>query len=99
MEMVTAFNESTGHLGDRLINAMRAALTYGGEIGPVHSAGLLLVDKEDWPLADLRCDWTESCPIEAVAAAWRIYKPQMDDYVTRAVDPTLAPSYGVPGDD
>ncbi|MFL2844835.1 MAG: DUF1028 domain-containing protein [Candidatus Puniceispirillaceae bacterium] len=99
MEMVTAFNESTGHLGDRLINAMRAALTYGGETGPLHSAGLLLVDKQDWPMADLRCDWTESCPIEAVAAAWHIYKPQMDDYVTRALDPTLAPSYGVPGDD
>ena len=99
MEMVTAFNESTGHLGDRLINAMRAALTFGGETGPVHSAGLLLVDKQEWPMADLRCDWTESCPIEAVAAAWRIYKPQMGDYVTRALNPTLAPSYGVPGDD
>ena len=99
MEMVTTFNESTGHLGDRLINAMRAALTYGGETGPVHSAGLLLVDKQDWPMADLRCDWTESCPIEAVAAAWHIYKPQMGDYVIRALDPKLAPSYGVPGDD
>jgi uncharacterized Ntn-hydrolase superfamily protein len=99
MEMVTTFNESTGHLGDRLINAMRAALTFGGETGPVHSAGLLLVDKQDWPMADLRCDWTERCPIEAVAAAWHIYKPQMDDYVTRALDPTSAPSYGVPGDD
>ena len=99
MEMVTTFNESAGHLGDRLINAMRAALTFGGETGPVHSAGLLLVDKQDWPMADLRCDWTESCPIEAVAAAWHIYKPQMGDYVTRALDPKLAPSYGVPGDD
>ena len=98
MEMVAAFNESTGHLGDRLINAMRTALTCGGETGPVHSAGLLLVDKQDWPMADLRCDWTERCPIEAVAAAWQIYKPQMDDYVTRALDPTSAPSYGVPGD-
>ena len=99
MEMVTTCNESTRHLGDRLIYAMRAALTYGGEAGPLHSAGLLLVDKQDWPMADLRCDWTESCPIEAVAAAWHIYKPQMGDYVTRALDPTLAPSYGVPGDD
>ena len=99
MEMVTTFNESTGHLGDRLIYAMRAALIYGGEAGPLHSAGLLLVDKQDWPMADLRCDWTEGCPIETVAAAWHVYKPQMGDYVTRALDPTLAPSYGVPGDD
>ncbi|KPE40521.1 fimbrial assembly protein FimA, partial [Pseudomonas aeruginosa] len=27
------------------------------------------------------------------------YKPQMQDYVTRALDPTRAPSYGVPGDE
>ena len=97
--MVVKFNESTGHLGDRLIDAMRAALACGGETGPIHSAGLLLVDEQDWPLADLRCDWTQSCPIEAVAAARRIYKPQMGDYVARALDPSSAPSYGVPGDE
>jgi len=41
--MVTAFHNASGHLGDRLIAAMRAALTAGGEAGPVHSAGFLLV--------------------------------------------------------
>ncbi|HFS6850693.1 TPA: DUF1028 domain-containing protein, partial [Klebsiella pneumoniae] len=25
--------------------------------------------------------------------------PQMQDYITRALDPTQAPSYGVPGDE
>ena len=97
--MVTAFHESAGHLGDRLIAAMRAALTAGGEAGPVHSAGLLLVDEQDWPLAELRCDWTDACPIEAIATAWDVYKPQMADYVTRALNPVSAPSYGVPGDE
>ncbi|NVJ93061.1 MAG: DUF1028 domain-containing protein, partial [Methylocystaceae bacterium] len=28
-----------------------------------------------------------------------IYKPQLNDYVTRALDPSGAPSYGVPGDE
>jgi hypothetical protein len=28
-----------------------------------------------------------------------VYRPQLDDYVTRALDPTAAPSYGVPGDE
>ena len=79
--------------------AMRAALDAGGEAGPVHSAGLLLVDREDWPLAELRCDWTETCPIEAIAEAWTVYKPQMADYVTRALNPAGAPSYGVPGEE
>ena len=96
--MVASFTETGGHLGDRLVAAMQAALAAGGEAGPVHSAGLLLVDRHEWPLAELRCDWTEACPIEALAAAWDVYRPQMDDYVTRALDPTAAPSYGVPGD-
>lgn len=97
--IVDGFQSSTGHLGDRLIAAMRAGLAAGGEAGPVHSAGMMLVDKVAWPVADLRCDWTEDCPIEAVATAWDIYKPQLDAYVQRALDPREAPSYGVPGDD
>lgn len=97
--IVDGFLSATGHLGDRLIAALRAGLAAGGEAGPVHSAGLKIVDKVAWPVADLRCDWTEQCPIEAVAAAWRIYKPQLDAYVQRALDPRAAPSYGVPGDE
>ncbi|MFC6488671.1 DUF1028 domain-containing protein [Nitratireductor sp. GCM10026969] len=96
--IVDGFLASSGHLGDRLIAAMRAGLAAGGEAGPVHSAGLKLVDKVSWPVADLRCDWTEECPIEAVATAWDIYKPQLDAYIQRALDPREAPSYGVPGD-
>ncbi|MBV7395675.1 DUF1028 domain-containing protein [Mameliella sediminis] len=97
--IVAGFEAATGHLGDRLITAMRAGLAAGGEAGPVHSAGMMLVDKVSWPVADLRCDWTEECPIEAVATAWEVYKPQLDAYVQRALDPRAAPSYGVPGDE
>lgn len=97
--IVDGFLVSSGHLGDRLIAALRAGLAAGGEAGPVHSAGLMLVDQVPWPVADLRCDWTEGCPIEAVARAWEVYKPQLDAYVQRALDPRAAPSYGVPGDD
>ena len=97
--IVDGFLASSGHLGDRLIAAMRAGLAAGGEAGPVHSAGLKIVDKVSWPVADLRCDWTEDCPIEAVASAWEIYKPQLDAYIQRALDPRQAPSYGVPGDE
>jgi len=96
--MVQAFEVAGGHLGDRLIAALRAGLTAGGEAGPVHSAGIKIVDQVSWPVADLRCDWTDACPIAAVAAAWAIYKPQLDAYVQRALDPRAAPSYGVPGD-
>ncbi|MEY3960498.1 MAG: hypothetical protein RIR14_1152, partial [Pseudomonadota bacterium] len=97
--IVAGFEASNGHLGDRLIAAMRAGVAAGGEAGPVHSAGLRLVDKVSWPVADLRCDWTEDCPIEALASLWDIYKPQLAAYVQRALDPRAAPSYGVPGDE
>ena len=96
--MVAAFHAASGHLGDRLIAAMQAGLAAGGEAGDLHSAGLLIVDQQQWPLVDLRCDWTTDCPIAAVATAWEIYKPQMDDYLTRALNPASAPSYAVPGD-
>lgn len=97
--IVDGFTQSAGHLGDRLIAAMRAGLAAGGEAGPIHSAGMQLCDRVVWPVVDLRCDWTEDCPIEAVATAWNVYKPQLDAYVQRALDPRDAPSYGVPGDE
>ncbi len=96
--IVAAFEASHGPLGDRLIAAMQAGLEAGGEAGPVHSAGLYLVREVSWPVADLRVDWAEDDPIGALADLWGIYKPQLDDYVTRAINPTSAPSYGVPGD-
>ena len=97
--IVDGFEQSKGLLGDRLIAAMRAGLAAGGEAGPVHSAGLQICDKVAWPVADLRCDWTEDCPIDAIGAAWEVYKPQLNAYVQRALDPSEAPSYGVPGDE
>lgn len=97
--IVDGFLSESGHIGDRLIAAMRAGLAAGGEAGSVHSAGMKIVDKVSWPVADLRCDWTERCPIENIATAWDVYKPQLEAYVQRALDPREAPSYGVPGDE
>jgi len=97
--IVDGYTSAKGHIGDRLIVAMRAGLAAGGEAGPLHSAGMQIVDKDSWPIADLRCDWTEDCPIENIAMAWKIYKPQMQAYIQRAHDPRQAPSYGVPGDE
>ncbi|UXS03779.1 DUF1028 domain-containing protein [Agrobacterium tumefaciens] len=98
--MIETFELTKGSLGDRLIAALNAAMTAGGEAGPVHSAGLLIVDDQSWPYAELRVDWLDDdCPIQAVSRAWEIYKTQAADYVTRALNPLAAPSYGVPGDE
>lgn len=98
--MVDGFTAAKGPLGDRLIAALLAGRDAGGEAGPVHSAGLLMVDRESWPVAELRIDWSDDArPIEAVARAWEVYAPQMPAYIQRAKDPREAPSYGVPGDE
>jgi uncharacterized Ntn-hydrolase superfamily protein len=97
-QMVSAFERAKGHLADRLLAAMRKAIEAGGEMGPVHSAGLLIAGEVSWPIIDLRVDWTDHDPIEELAALWKIYEPQVDAYVTRAVNPADAPSFGVPGD-
>jgi len=97
--IVDGFEASSGHLGDRLIAAMQSGLAAGGEAGAVHSAGMQICDKASWPIVDLRCDWSESCPIADITKAWEVYKPQIEAYVQRAIDPREAPSYGVPGDE
>ena len=96
--MVAAFAASPGEsLGARLVAAMQAAVAAGGEAGPIHSAGLLVVRDVAWPVADLRVDWHDD-PIAALADLWTLWAPQMDAYVTRALNPASAPAYGVPGD-
>lgn len=97
--MIAAFAGSTGPLGNRLLAGLRGALAAGGEAGPVHSAGLLLVRDVAWPVADLRIDWDDTDPVGALERLWAIYAPQLDAYVERALDPSDAPSYGVPGDE
>src|SRR5882672_8364203 len=95
--MITAFEAATGHLGDCLLHALRAGFDTGGEAGPVHSAGLLIVREVSWPIVDLRVDWSDADPIAALTALWIIYAPQIDDYVRRALNPGEAPTFGVPG--
>jgi uncharacterized Ntn-hydrolase superfamily protein len=95
--MLSAFEKTSGSLAERLMQAMLAGQAAGGEEGPVHSAGLLVVAELDWPVVDLRMDWVEQCPVETLYEAWKVYEPQIQDYVTRARDPRAAPSFGVPG--
>lgn len=94
--MIRAFEAAPGDLGDRLMTALDAGLAAGGEAGPVHSAGLKLVDRLTWPMADLRSDWSDT-PITDLRRVWEVYRPQMAAYVQRAENPAAAPGYGVPG--
>lgn len=96
--MVDAFEQSSGSLAERLMQALQAGYAAGGEAGPVHSAGLLVVDKLEWPVINLRVDWSDT-PIEDLYQLWKVYEPQVEDYVVRALNPSSSPSYGVPGNE
>lgn len=96
--MVEHFENSSGHLAERLLSALEAGLAAGGELGSVYSAGLLVAAQPDWPVVDLRVDWHIE-PISELRMVWRNYQPQMDAYITRAKDPANADSFGVPGDE
>ncbi|MFK4834115.1 DUF1028 domain-containing protein [Microbacterium sp. ZW T2_14] len=96
--MIDAYRQTAGDLEWRLLAALRAAIDEGGEAGPVHSAGLAVVRQAGWRVTDLRVDWADS-PVDDLEALAAVWMPQRDDYVTRALNPAAAPSYGVPGDE
>ncbi len=87
------------HLAERLLRAIEAGVAAGGEEGPTHSAGLIVADSMPFALVDLRVDWSNGDPIADLRNLWEAYEPQMPDYLNRAINPSAAPSYGVPGDE
>jgi uncharacterized Ntn-hydrolase superfamily protein len=98
--MVDAFlADPDAELGDRLLAALAAGRDAGGEAGPVHAAGLVVVDEVAWPVTDLRVDWRDDDPIAELGSLWERWKPLAGDYVARALEPAAAPTFGVPGDE
>jgi len=97
--MVNSFSAtSDNELADRLIQALEAGVKAGGEAGPVHSAVVVVATEVSWPTTNLRIDWDEN-PISKLRDLYRVWAPQSQDYLTRALNPNSAPSYGVPGDE
>lgn len=90
--------EPDAHLADRLLLALVAGKEAGGEVGGnERSAGLKVCHQHTFPLVDLRIDWDEKEPIAALSKLWERYQPEMDAYVTRAIDPTSAPPFEAEG--
>ncbi|MBK0419436.1 DUF1028 domain-containing protein [Leucobacter sp. CSA1] len=90
---------TSGRIEERLYAALRAALAAGGEEGPVHSAGISVVGEAGWRVTDLRVDWVDDDPIGELGRVLEEWLPQRDDYIHRGINPAVAPSYGVPGDE
>ena len=91
--MLRDFAQHPGRpLAERLVGALEAGLAAGGENEPVRSAALLVVHEQSFPYVDLRVD-DDAAPIERLAALWRAYAPEADDFVTRAIAPGEAPGF------
>ena len=85
--MLRAFQtDADAPLAERLVSALEAGLAAGGEHVPVRSAHLLVVERESFPLIDLRVDW-HNAPIAELRKLWQLYAPQRQDYLLRALDP------------
>jgi uncharacterized Ntn-hydrolase superfamily protein len=84
--MVAAYEGASGHFAERLLAAVDAGVTAGGETQPAMAAALLVVDRHAWPLVDLRVDF-EPEPQIALHRLWRSYEPLLDRFVTQVLRP------------
>ena len=76
-------------LAERLMRGLEAGLAAGGEPQPVVSAVLVVVEREDFPLVDLRVDLHPTAVAE-LRRVWDAYRPSVEEFVVRAVNPDAA---------
>ena len=76
-------------LAERLMRGLEAGLAAGGEPQPVVSAVLVVVEREDFPLVDLRVDLHPTAVAE-LRRLWEAYRPSVEEFVVRAVNPDAA---------
>ena len=96
--MIGAYQASSAAaFEERLLAGLLGGLAAGGEEGPVRSAGLAVAEDVAWPVTDLRVDDADD-PAAELSRLLTLWLPVKRDYLTRALDPAAAPSYGVPGD-
>jgi len=85
--MADAFEEADGKaLAERLILALEAGAVAAGETIYLWSAALLVVEREAFPLVDLRVDRMRHA-VTGLRLIWEEYGPVADQYVMRAINP------------
>jgi uncharacterized Ntn-hydrolase superfamily protein len=87
--MVAGYAATEGVLEERLLAALDAGLAAGGEVKPLRSAALLVVDRDPFPYTDLRVDW-DTAPLAGLRTLWVQWRPMAGKCRQWALDP-----YGV----
>ena len=89
--MVDAFEAAPDeHLAERLVRGLEAGEAQGGELKQIKSAAVLVVHEQTFPLVDLRVELDRN-PLAELRFLWEVYRPTVDFYVQRAVDPDSIP--------
>lgn len=78
------------HFAHRLLRALEAGLAAGGQAKQIKSAAVLVVHDLPFPIVDLRVE-LDSDPLAKIRFLWEIYRPQIETYRLRAMDPANAP--------
>jgi len=89
--MVAAFETSASDpLAERLVLALEAGEAAGGEFRQLKSAALLVAHEHSFPLVDLRVEF-DRAPLTELRFLWEVYRPQVNAYVRRTMDPDSIP--------
>ena len=85
--IIAGYEASQGlPFAERLLAGVDAGLAAGGETQPIMSAALLIVDREAWPLVDLRVDFQEQ-PLTVLRGLWKAYEPQVEHFIIQVLRP------------
>jgi len=86
---IDGYAAADGPLEERLLAGLEAGLAAGGEVNPLRSAALLVVDRDPFPYTDLRIDG-DAMPLVRLRALWAEWRPLADTCRKWTLDP-----YGV----
>lgn len=75
-------------LDERLLRAIEAGRDAGGQVGGQRAAGLIVYERESFPLVDLRVDAHDE-PIAELRRLFGLFAPLKRYFTERADDPTL----------
>jgi uncharacterized Ntn-hydrolase superfamily protein len=83
---LAGYEAALGTLEHRLLAGLVAGLAAGGEIKPLRSAALVVVDRDAFPYTHLRID-ADDDPLRKLDQLWREWQPVAETCRRWALDP------------